>query len=382
MPIKVKEQITFGIDASMLVYTGSGVASYTFNLVKGLLKYASQHEYRIFYSSRRVPADTQKMLDELKQLGAKICKYPFPPWFLKIIWNRFHIIPVEWFIGKVEYYHSSDFLRPPLLNGTKGITTLHDLTWKKFPELHTPEIIEGHTHKLQKTIEGGDMIICDSQNTKKDLLKYYPTIEQTNKIMVIYPGIDERFRPMNKDECEQILQKYSITIETDYLLYVGAIEPRKNLPLTIEVFNEFIKDKKYAHFKLILVGRAGWKNEEVFNKIKDLRLHEKVRFIGYVENDDLPAVYNGAKCLMYLSSYEGFGLPPLEALQCKKPIVALRNSSLEELLSSYFLANEESVQGILEKLEELLNSRAELPVTNAYRWDVYIENFFSSLLSD
>jgi len=118
-----------GIDITMLVYTGSGVANYTFNLVKNLLKIDKENEYRLFYSSFRRPKNFY-YLNELKRLGGKIYEYRFPPTLLQLWWSKLNIIPVEWFIGKVDAYFSSDFLRPPLLKGTKGITTVHDLTWK------------------------------------------------------------------------------------------------------------------------------------------------------------------------------------------------------------------------------------------------------------
>lgn len=356
----------------MLVYTGSGVANYTFNLIKALLIHAPENEYRVFYSSRRVPKDTKKMLNTLENLGAKVYRYPIPPWVLKIIWNKFQIIPIEWLIGKVDYLHSSDFLRPPLQKGTKGITTVHDLTWKKFPEFHIQDVINGHTRKLNMTIQGSDIIICDSQNTKKDLLEYYPNVEKTNKVTVIYPGVDERFRPMKQEEYEPTLHKYGLRPQTKYLLYVGAIEPRKNLPLTIDVFNELIKDEKYSDYQLMLVGRAGWKNEEVFRKITDLGLEDKVRFVGYVDDEDLPAIYNGAKCLLYLSKYEGFGLPPLESLSCGIPVLCSKNSSLIELIPLKYLVNIGNSALVLKKiLMEIIteiSSTHSQKVSSMYNW--------------
>ena len=359
----------------MLVYIGSGVANYTFNLIKALLKYApDKFEYKIFYSSRRVPKDTHKMLTEIADLGAKVYRYPIPPWFLKIVWNKYQILPIEWLIGHIDYFHSSDFLRPPLSSRVEPITTVHDLTWKKFPEFHTQEVIEGHSRKLDLTINGKDTIICDSENTKKDLLEFYPKILETNEVTVIYPGVDERFRVMKKEEYEPTLKKYGIEPNTDFLLYVGAIEPRKNLPLTLDVFNELIRDEKHKHYKLMLVGRAGWKNEEVFRKIDSLGLKDKVKFVGYVEDEDLPAIYNGSKCLLYLSLYEGFGLPPLEALACGKQTLMYGNSSLKEVfLGEECFANESTETTQLIKILE--NGENCSNVNVCLDWSSYTSKF-------
>jgi len=352
-----------GIDISMLVYQGSGVANYTYNFVKALLRYAPEHEYRLFYSSFRKPKDFY-YLKEFKKLGAKVHSYPFPPRLLNLIWNKWQVLPVEWLIGKVDVYHSSDFLRPPLLTGTQGITTIHDLTWRIFPEFHTPEIVSGHERKLERTIKNQDLIITDSQNTKNDLLKYYPIIKQEN-ITVISPGIGERFKIIMSIKKKNIL------------LYVGAIEPRKNLDTCIKIFAELLKDKKYQSYTFLIVGRAGWKNEEIFKLIKDLKLENKIKFVGYVADKDLPSFYNKAKLTLYLSKYEGYGLPPLESLACGTPALALKNSSVTEILPRNYLA-EDKFASILNKTKVWLN-RQKLAEFSIPSWRNYTKHFLSFL---
>jgi glycosyltransferase involved in cell wall biosynthesis len=123
-----------------------------------------------------------------------------------------------------------------------------------------------------------------------------------------------------------------VTFPSDFILYAGAIEPRKNVDRSIEIFAELIKDKKYEHYKYYIIGRAGWKNEHVFALIKKLHLDEKVIFLGFVPHEHLPHFYNAASALMYLSSYEGFGLPPLEAAACGTPTLLYQNSSLIEIM--------------------------------------------------
>jgi len=356
-----------GIDITMLVYAGSGVANYTFNLVKTLLEIDKKNEYRLFYSSFRRPKNFY-YLDQLKKLGGKIYDFPFPPSLLKIIWGKFNIIPIELFTGKVDVFFFSDFLRPPLLKGTKGLTTVHDLTWKLFPEYHTKDVIEAHQKKLEKTIEFGDTIIVDSENTKNDLLKLYPQTKP-NKINVIYPGIGNEFKPNdNKQKLTDILKKYN-TIATNhyslatnhYLLYVGAIEPRKNLTLATEIFSQLIKTTNdnlpTTTLQFIIVGRAGWKNEDVFRSIKQLGLEDRVIFTGFVEDEDLPYLYRGARLTVYLSSYEGFGLPPIESLACGTPVIAGDNSSMRETIDKKFLVDVTDKNKILEKMKYLLSNK-------------------------
>lgn len=343
-----------GFDITMLVYAGSGVATYTYNLVSELLKNDKKNEYHLFYSSLRRPKNFY-YLNELEKLGGHIHSWRFPPRLLKLWWGKWHIIPIEWFTEKMDYFHTSDFLRPPLLKGTIGITTIHDLTWKIYPQWHTEDVIKAHTLKLTKTIKYKDIIICPSNHTKKDLLKEYPQAKN-NKIKVIYEGIDKKFKPIIS---LNTLKKYKIN--KPYLVYIGAIEPRKNLKRLIKAFNSLIKEKKYSNLNLVIGGRAGWKNQDVFNLVNKLKLNKKIIFTGFIEDSDLPILYSQAECSCYISLYEGFGLPPLEAQACGCPVLSSNISSMPEILNkSAILINPYKVKSIKNGIIEALNNSKQL----------------------
>ncbi len=339
-----------GIDLTQLNYLGTGVANYTFNLVKNLLKFDKKNQYHLFYPSLR--NQKNPLIKELKKLGGNIHQYPLPPSFFNFCWGKNHFLPIDWFTGYCDIFYFSDFNRPPVNKKSKGITTIHDLTWKLYPQYHTQEIINAHEKKLEKTTKYDDEIVVDSENTKNDLLKLYPQLNP-NKVHVIYPGVDERFKKIDdKKKIEKVLKKYlprstfhvlrspsdpeGELLTFNFLLYVGAIEPRKNLDTTIRVFSKLIKEKKYADFKCLIVGKAGWKNENIFQLVKDLELENKVIFVGYVEDEDLPYFYNGAKATVYLSKYEGFGLPPVESAYCQTPVLLYKNSSLKEIFNKEY----------------------------------------------
>lgn len=330
--------MNIGIDISMLVYRGSGVATYTYNLVKYLLQIDKKNTYHLFYSSLRRPPNFT-YLEELTKAGAQIHDLPFPPRVLKFCWNKTHILPVEWFTGKVDIFHSSDFLRPPLLPGTKSVTTIHDLTWKKHPQFHTQDIIEAHERKLARTIDQQDVIIVDSLKTKEDLYYYYPHAK--NSVFTVPLGVDQTFfDPPQKETINRVIAKYQL--HAPYILYVGAIEPRKNIPTLITAFNQV--QQSHPELQLVLAGRAGWKNEEVFELITKYNLKDKVRCTGYIEESDLPGLYQGAQLFVYPSLYEGFGLPPLEALASGTPTIAYNSPSLDQQFVDHIdpamLANE------------------------------------------
>ena len=152
-----------------------------------------------------------------------------------------------------------------------------------------------------------------------------------------------------------MLQKYDIV--NPFLLYVGVIEPRKNLTLAIEVFSELIKDSKFSNFNFVIAGKAGWNNKDVLRSIERLKLENKVKFTGFVADKDLPYLYKAANLTVYLSAYEGFGLPPLESLACGTKVIAGDNSSMKETMNPEFLVDVNNKNKILEKMKYLLSNK-------------------------
>jgi glycosyltransferase involved in cell wall biosynthesis len=343
-----------GIDISQLNYEGTGVANFTYNLVKNLLAADKKNEYRLFYASFH--KFNLPVLFEFEKLGAKIYRYPIPHKVLHLLWGKQSLLPIDLLTGRVDVFLFSDYLRPPTFYKTKGVTVIHDLIWKLFPEKHNEEIIRFQELKIKKTVENGDTVITDSECTKNDLLKLYQQINK-NKVHVIYPGISENFRPINdKEKIKKVLQKYGIDIDSNFLLYVGAIEPRKNLVKAIEVFHQLITGHQSLVTNFYIVGRAGWKNEEIFQSIKRLKLEDKVKFVGFVADKDLPYLYSAASLTVYLSAYEGFGLPPLESLACGTKVIVGDNSSLKETMNQEFLVDVNDKKKILEKMKFLLEN--------------------------
>lgn len=341
-----------GFDVSMLVYPGSGVATYTFNLVKNLLKYDKKNQYKLYYSSLRRPRNFY-YLDELREYGAKVYEYSFPVSLLKLWWNKLHIMPIEIFIGKVDIFHSSDFLRPPFISNVLPFTTLFDLTWKIYPDFHTNEIVKAHEQKLKKTVKFGDRIITISDKTKCDLIKHYPALSE--KIYVIPFSADERFSlRQSTTKIRNVLEHYNI--RRPYILYVGAIEPRKNINILIKAFN--IISTRFNDLNLVIAGRAGWKNKNIYQLVDKLKLGSRINFTGFIEDIDLPAVYQAAKVFVYPSSYEGFGLPPVEATMSGIPTISYNSPSISGFnngsISEYKLAEQISSLLLKPKLKKII----------------------------
>ena len=360
----------------MLVYQGSGVATYTHSLLVSLLENDKKNDYKVFYSSLRRPKAINNKLNIYRQLGARVYDYSIPHRLVNIAWNHLHLVPIELLIGSIDVLVSSDFFRPPSIKKVKGLTTIHDLTWKIFPEYHQPQIIKAHERKIKRTIAYHDIIVTDSKNTKEDLLKYCPNIKNTNNIHTIPLGIDERFYKIGKKHTAAILRKYKLPYPAQYLLYVGAIEPRKNLDRVIKLYNQLIQDSKFADFKLLVVGRAGWNKESIFQLVHNLKLEEQVVFTGYMPDEDLVGFYNAAKVTLYLSSYEGFGLPPLESARCGTPFLTYRHASMAEYFNTSVKNCYTNPGRELQSLRRVIDKKTDLQdrliaVASRFSWDVY-----------
>ena len=173
-----------GIDISQIVYQGTGVGKYTKQLIKGLLEVDKENEYIFFFSSLRRQLDSL-FVNELTSLRVKIKRFKIPPTLLDILWNKLHICPIEWLIGEVDVFFSSDWTQPPTVRAKK-VTTIHDLSIFKFPREHHPKIVAVQKRRLEWVKKECDLIICDSLATKKDVMKILGI--EKNKLKVIYPG--------------------------------------------------------------------------------------------------------------------------------------------------------------------------------------------------
>jgi glycosyltransferase involved in cell wall biosynthesis len=325
------------IDVTGSIYEGSGVATYYRNLIPGLQNLNSRHQFIPFgYSFRR--------RSDLK-LAAKT--FPLPPRLMEIVWNRIHKIPVETLIGPCDIVHTWDYIQPPTKKA-RIVTTIHDLTPLKFPNYHPKRTVSAYQHGLNWIKKEADAVITDSYTTKVDLIEEMQI--ESKKIHVVYLGVSPEFRQFHRSLAEQgpslierVKKNYGITGE--YLLSVGTHEPRKNLDRVIEAFSILKLNKN-----LVIAGNYGWGKKPQNAK--------GVQLIGYVAQEDLPALYAGASCFIYPSLYEGFGLPVVEAMAVGCPVVTSYKGSLAEIATdAAVLVNPEKVDAIALGIEAALHNR-------------------------
>lgn len=320
------------IDVSPVIY-GTGVSVYTDNLVKNLLLIDRKNEYIPFGGSLRRMNDL-KRLDYVKKV------FPIPPTLADIIWNRLHTVPIEWLIGSVDVFHSSDWTQPP--SKAFKVTTIHDLSPLKFPKFTHPKIKSSHEARLAWVAKEIDRIIVPSQATKRDLVD----LGFGEKIIRVIPEAPrEDFKKHSNEEIASLKRKYRINGK--YLITVG-IGGRKNTENLIKAFE---LAKAGENLTLVLVG-------ETRNHINESR---GLRYVGHLPNNELSILYSGAEALLYTSLYEGFGLPILEAMKCGCPVVTSNVSSMPETAGGgALLVDPYHVDSITQGIKEALKNKNEL----------------------
>lgn len=319
------------IDISQVVY-GTGVSTYTKNLVENLLKIDKENEYILFAGSLRRRQDILAIFPQAKV-------FPIPPTLADLIWNRLHVVPIEKLIGNIDVFHSSDWSEPP--SAAFKVTTVHDLAPFLYPNLFPRDlirnIVDAHKHRLLWVKNESKRIIVPTQATRKDLVNLG---FNEGIIRVIPESISTIFKKISKDGVEKVTRKYKIFGE--YILSVG-MDPRKN---TERIIKGFEHTSAGRDIKLVFVGTPK------YGSVKESR---NIRILGKVTENELAALYSGATALVYPSLYEGFGLPILEAMACQCPVITSNTSSMAEVAgNAALLVDPNSTESISDGIEKIL----------------------------
>lgn len=255
-------------------------------------------------------------------------------------------------LSKYDLVHFIDYSSPVLKLNFPFIITIHDLSFYKFSETFSKGSRMFKKFLTPISIKRAERIIADSQNTKNDIIELFPEAE--NKIRVIYPGKPDFKRVDDIKLIEDIKRKYCI--QGKYILGVCTIEPRKNIKRLVQACELLFQD--FQDIILVLVGKQGWLYDDIFTEIKDSSIRDRIVTTGYVQQQDLPYIYSGAEVFAYPSLYEGFGLPPLEALCCGVPVVVSNTSSLPEVVGDAGLyCDPYSVESIKDGISNILKDK-------------------------
>ncbi|MDE5582990.1 MAG: glycosyltransferase family 4 protein [Ruminococcus sp.] len=243
--------------------------------------------------------------------------------------SMFFPLPYSLFFGKKsDITHFFNYIVPPFVHGKK-VVTVHDMVYKAFPDT-----VRGRTKfmletGLKKSMKRADRIVTDSEFSKGEIIKYFP--EFSAKICVVPCGVDtERFRPC-RDPILIRKAKKALKISGEYFLYVGTIEPRKNLQRLIKGYYIFCRKAENPP-KLVLAGGKGWLYDDILKLVKRLDISDRVIFTEYVPDEYMTPLICGAVAFVFPSLYEGFGMPPLEAMACGVPVLTSGEASLPEVV--------------------------------------------------
>ncbi|MEP6775257.1 MAG: glycosyltransferase family 1 protein [Chloroflexota bacterium] len=216
----------------------------------------------------------------------------------------------------------------PLLHPRKTVITVHDLGYFVYPQAHTRLSRFYLRVSTWFSVRSAKRVIAISRATKRDLVKYYGV--PTGKVRVVYHGCDPVFKPVRDEKTlEDVAARYGVG--RPYCLHVGTLQPRKNLGMLVEAWR-LLRERMEQPPMLLLAGKRGWLYESLFEQVQRAELEELVKFADYVDRDDLPALYSRALALAFPSLYEGFGLPPLEAMSCGTPVICSNATSLPEVV--------------------------------------------------
>ena len=310
-----------GINAHLLVeepgYRRAGVSRYLYNLLVHLPAADPEGDYTVFLNHRcPLPGFAQQKRSHL----------PTDRPAVRILWEQF-LQPPQLVAAGIALLHSPLNIQPLFLP-CRGVITVMDLAFVIYPESFRPAQRLYQQVLTRLSARRASRVITISASTARDLSRLFAVPE--SKIKVTLPGVDATYQPM-RDESSLASFRLRRGLPDKFILFIGTLEPRKNLVMLLRAYAQFKRQANTGH-KLVLAGGKGWLYQPIFAAVEELGLQEDVLFPGFIAEDELPLWYNTADVFVYPSLYEGFGLPPLEAMACGKPVVVADASSMPEVV--------------------------------------------------
>lgn len=319
-----------GLEVSPLAVNASGIPNYIRRLLKGFSAVGEDHEF-FLYTNRPIPEDLH-LPDNFSTVILNRPSPRFQLWFQTALPRRLKK-------DRIDVFHGL-FSRLPLLLPVPGVITVHDLSAYKMPGLH-----KRHTHMTNLLypmfVKKASAIIAVSAFTAKEIVSCFPGASR--KTVVVHEAAPPEYSMVTEGPAlERTREK--LDLPSRFVLFLGTLEPRKNLPRLLEAFSAICDEIPH---KLVLSGPIGWKSSELKAKLQDPAIRSRVQLTGFVDAGDIPALLSLAEIFVYPSLYEGFGLPVLEAMACGTPVITSSTSSLPEVAGdAALLVDPESVPAI------------------------------------
>lgn len=346
-----------GFDASMIDEFKAGIGYYAFSLLKALAQEDGQNQYILYTndSKKLLVLNLPQNFRIIEVNGAK----PGLSWMFKV-WRRFKKDKIEVFISPSNLFFGTVF--------PSTITVIHDLSQLKFPQFFSRKGNIIYKLQLKRLLNKEKLIIVPTQTVKNELIELNKNVE--NKVLVLGEGPHEWvFLKTNAQEVERVKAKYNLPEK--YFLSVSTLEPRKNYVNAIKGFELFSQDE--PEFKYLIAGKKGWFYDEILQTVKTNGLYNKVIFLGYVPEEDLPVLYDLSKGCISLSFYEGFGLPLIESYWRGRPVLASDIPVFREVMGNNAVyADPYIIEDIAEGMKKLSDKRItrDRTFTDKYSWNL------------
>ncbi|MCO6449818.1 MAG: glycosyltransferase family 4 protein [Caldilineales bacterium] len=311
-----------GIDYTPAILQGGGIGRYTRGLIDALMPLLDgRDEVTLLY-----PLEKGLYQPERWHRPVNIRYQPLSDRMQTILWHRLRApLAVEWFTGSLDLFHAPNFLLPPM-RSARTLLTIHDLAFLVHPEYAYPKLQQFLAAAVPRSVTRADHVLADSEASKWDAMRFFDLQEE--QITVVGAGVEARFQPLPETALSGIRQKYGL--DFPFVLDVSTLEPRKNFDGLIRAFAAARKKAGFPHH-LVIGGGKGWMYEDIFAEVERQQAGEFVHFLGFVSDEDLPALYNLADLFAFPSHYEGFGIPVLEAMACGTAVICTDTSSLPEI---------------------------------------------------
>lgn len=334
-----------GIDATAIPPRRTGAGNYIFQLIKNLAVIDTRNSYIIFAKPDHIAEW------KIEQANFQFISVPLHNRAKRLAWEQTGL-PILASRYRLDLLHSPHYTIPLPLT-CKSVVTFHDMIFFLYPELYGRFRQQFFTTMMRLSARKADAILTDSQSTAEDLHKILGT--QRNKIFPVLLACDRHYQPVTDlSQVNQICTSYGLS-PNQYFLYVGVLEPRKNIPVLLQALRNLL-DHGFEH-RLAITGKKGWMFDEIFATVKRLQLHPHVIFTGYVPEEHLPFLYTGCTASIYPSLYEGFGMPVLEALACGTPVITSNISSMPEITAdAALLIDPHSAEQLTTAMEQMLSN--------------------------
>ncbi len=311
-------------DYTAAIRQGAGIGTYVRNLFSAMLAQDTETRYTLLTSGR--PTEERPFPEAENVRGRSIL---IPDRYLNVLWYRWRtpLLPATLFTGPVDIYHNPDFTLPPLSRKVRRVVTIHDLAFLEHPEYAVPSLTAYLNKVVPEAVAAADVVATVSHEVGRTLIKHFQTPPE--KLTVIPNGVGTHFRRIT-DPVLLGATQHKFNLKFPLVLAVGTLEPRKNHSGLIKAFYK-AQQKKNGPAMLAIAGGQGWLYEETKQLVTDLKLDKKVRFLGRVTDLELVTLYSMATLFAFPSFFEGFGVPPIEAMACGTPVITSNVSALPEV---------------------------------------------------